>query len=90
MNSSIGAPVEAIRDALRDWAHSASPDRWRWTGEEQRAWDRADLARALRAREVCLDAAQLDLAFKVLRQRSFMGGNYTLDAKAVLAKLAEE
>lgn len=72
--------VGALRDAFRDWAHVLTDQTL--PVDEQLAKDRADLDRALRQRGVILDSDELGTVHTLLRQRSFMGGNYTLDAKA--------
>ena len=73
-----------VRDAIAQWAHADAtgrPDH----GKAMIAWDRAGLDEALKAHDVDLSPDDLDAALTVLRRRSFMGGNYTLDARAVVA-----
>lgn len=82
-----GLDVAKLRNAIADWARSPATDRPSH-GAEQVVWDRADLDRALRAQTLIMSEAELLVTHSVLRQRSFMGGTYTQDAKAVVAELA--
>jgi len=83
---SVSWDVSTFRDAVAEWAHADDTDR-PWGGSPMVEWDRKGLDRALRKRHVELTVDQLNTADRVLAQRSFMGGNYTLDAKAVIRSL---
>jgi len=75
--------IAVFRDVIAAWAHADGTDR-PLGGSPMVEWDRRGLDRALRERHVELTVDQLHAAHHVLAQRSFMGGNYTLDAKAVI------
>lgn len=76
-------PIPALREALRDWARKVDKSQT-LPAEQQRAKDRLDLAYALNRQGVDLTHDELDVTYMVIRKRLFMGGNYTLDAKAIV------
>jgi hypothetical protein len=80
--------IEVVRDALADLARMPADDRPSH-GEAMRSHDRANLDDSLRAHDVELSAEQLDVAHHVWAQRTFMGGNYTLDARAIVAAVGQ-
>lgn len=76
-------PIRAVREAVREWAHKVDKSQT-LPAEQQRAKDRLDLAYALNRNGVTINDAELDIAYAVIRRRVFMGGNYTLDARAIV------
>ena len=83
----MSAELGRVRDAIAQYAREVAAGRPLY-GEAMIAFDRVDLDKALKGCGVNLSPDDLIAAHNVLRQRAFMGGNYTLDARAVIAVIA--
>lgn len=77
-----------VRNAIANWARFDTTGR-PYGKPAQDDWDRDDLDLAFRAEGVVLTENQVITAHRVLERRAFMGGNYMLDARAVVKELED-
>lgn len=82
----MASELVRLTEGIRAFAHSPSTLMLRAADQDWRDLMRSALDHA----EIETTDAQFERAWRTLWRRAFMGGTYTLDAKAILAAIHDE